>query len=177
MFKCLKVSQWWIGRLCTVLFLKGGLASLHAVASCKFLLPKMPCYSYVKDLKQAVYMKYVERKNYIDKLADGLFPINLSKFQVEKDHTFLEQADLDSLIRRLNILNRCADVMESIRGKVMMNSIFRASCSSMEPGDTVLCRLVDRDSCPCTTHCANSPPLHAHTIWGYMHMLQLQLGT
>lgn len=50
--------------------------------------------------------------------TDGLFPINLSKFEVEKDHTFLEQADLDSLIRRLNILNRCADVMESIRYKV-----------------------------------------------------------
>lgn len=49
---------------------------------------------------------------------DGRFPINLSKFEVEKDHTFLEQADLDSLIRRLNILNRCADVMESIRNKV-----------------------------------------------------------
>lgn len=47
-------------------------------------------------------------------LTDGLFPINLSRFQVEKDHTFLEQADLDSLVRRLNILNRCADVMESM---------------------------------------------------------------
>ena len=50
--------------------------------------------------------------------SDGRFPINLSKFRVEKDHAFLEQADIDSLIRRLNILNRCADIMEEIKSKV-----------------------------------------------------------
>lgn len=55
--------------------------------------------------------------------ADGVFPINLSKFQVEKDHTFLEQADLDSLIRRLNILNRCADVMETLRKRVSVSQV------------------------------------------------------
>ena len=49
---------------------------------------------------------------------DGQFPINLSKFRVEKDHAFLEQADIDSLIRRLNILNRCADIMEGTKSKV-----------------------------------------------------------
>ena len=48
---------------------------------------------------------------------DGQFPINLSKIQVEKDHEFLEQADIDSLVRRLNILNRCADLMEEIKSK------------------------------------------------------------
>ena len=31
--------------------------------------------------------------------TDGQFPINLSKFQVEKDHSFLEQSALDALIR------------------------------------------------------------------------------
>ena len=53
---------------------------------------------------------------------DGQFPINLSKFRVEKDHAFLEQADIDSLIRRLNILNRCADIMEEIKSKVRPQS-------------------------------------------------------
>lgn len=50
--------------------------------------------------------------------TDGHFPINLSKSQVEKDHAFLEQADIDALIRRLNILNRCADKMDEIRNLV-----------------------------------------------------------
>ena len=59
---------------------------------------------------------------------DGQFPINLSKFRVEKDHAFLEQADIDSLIRRLNILNRCADIMEEIKSKVIS---FRITCAYM----------------------------------------------
>ncbi len=50
-------------------------------------------------------------------LTDGQFPINLSKIQVEKDHAFLEQADIDSLVRRINILNRCADLMEEVKSK------------------------------------------------------------
>ena len=49
---------------------------------------------------------------------DGQFPINLTRIQVEKDHAFLEQADIDALIRRLNILNRCADKMDEIRSLV-----------------------------------------------------------
>ncbi len=49
--------------------------------------------------------------------TDGQFPINLSQIQVERDHAFLEQADIDSLVRRLNILNRCADLMEDIKSK------------------------------------------------------------
>ena len=36
---------------------------------------------------------------------------------MERDHAFLEQADIDSLVRRLNILNRCADLMEEIKSK------------------------------------------------------------
>jgi len=32
-------------------------------------------------------------------ITDGRFPINLSKFQVEKDHSFLDQSALDALIR------------------------------------------------------------------------------
>jgi len=51
-------------------------------------------------------------------LPDGQFPINLSRIQVEKDHSFLDQADIDTLVRRLNILNRCADKMDEIRNLV-----------------------------------------------------------
>lgn len=50
---------------------------------------------------------------------DGQFPIHLTRIQVEKDHSFLEQADIDALIRRLNILNRCADKMDEIRHLVI----------------------------------------------------------
>ncbi len=57
-------------------------------------------------------------------LLDGLFPINLSKFQVEKDHTFLDQPDIDSLIRRLNTLNRCADIMDSIPNSKVCQAFF-----------------------------------------------------
>lgn len=42
---------------------------------------------------------------------------------MEKDHAFLEQADIDSLIRRLNVLNRCADLMEEIKSKVSKGSL------------------------------------------------------
>ncbi|XP_064404560.1 stAR-related lipid transfer protein 13-like isoform X3 [Halichondria panicea] len=54
---------------------------------------------------------------YVQMYEDGQFPINLSQIQVERDHAFLEQADIDSLVRRLNILNRCADLMEEIKSK------------------------------------------------------------
>ena len=36
--------------------------------------------------------------------ADGRFPLNISKFQVERDHNFLDQIELDSLIRYPPIL-------------------------------------------------------------------------
>ena len=48
--------------------------------------------------------KYISYPTYLSPFSlsactDGQFPINLSKFQVEKDHAFLDQADIDSLIR------------------------------------------------------------------------------
>ena len=49
---------------------------------------------------------------------DGQFPIDLSVFQVEKDHSFLEQADIESLKRRLNTLNRCTHKMDEMRVRV-----------------------------------------------------------
>lgn len=64
-------------------------------------------------------------------ITDGLFPINLSKVQVEKDHTFLDKADLDSLIRRLNILNRCADVMDSVHNRVRLCHSHKLPCMTI----------------------------------------------
>lgn len=76
---------------------------------------KVELKSAVKDASDAcLWLKAAGFPQYVQMFQDGLFPINLSRFQVEKDHTFLEQADLDSLVRRLNILNRCADVMDSM---------------------------------------------------------------
>lgn len=37
--------------------------------------------------------------------ADGRFPLNISKFHVERDHNFLDQIELDALIRYVSPLH------------------------------------------------------------------------
>jgi hypothetical protein len=54
-------------------------------------------------------------------LLGGEFPINVTALCVEKDHKFLDSASIEALIKRLNVLNRCADLLEEVLNKVNLS--------------------------------------------------------
>jgi hypothetical protein len=65
-----------------------------------------------KEAKDAcVWLKAAGFPQYVQMYEEGLFPLNLSISQVERDHSFLDQAAINALFRRLNTLNKCADLM------------------------------------------------------------------
>lgn len=54
-------------------------------------------------------------------ITDNLFPIDLST--VAKDHPFLENDPLQSLYRRLVILNKCAKIRVDLQKKTPASSV------------------------------------------------------
>lgn len=64
-----------------------------------------------------IWLKSAGFPQYVQKFETGEFPLNLTKLRVEKDHTFLDPPAIEALIKRLNILNRCADLLEEVLTK------------------------------------------------------------
>jgi hypothetical protein len=60
------------------------------------------------------WLKAAGFPQYVQLFEDGHFPLSISKFHVEKDHNFLLQTELETLIRRLNVLSRSTVQMEEI---------------------------------------------------------------
>ncbi|XP_065884812.1 rho GTPase-activating protein 7-like isoform X2 [Dysidea avara] len=64
-----------------------------------------------REAKDAIsWLRAAGFPQYVQMYADGDFPIDLSQIQVERDHRFLDEAAIESLLRRLRVLNQCADL-------------------------------------------------------------------
>jgi hypothetical protein len=64
-----------------------------------------------------IWLKSAGFPQYVQKFEGGEFPINVTALCVEKDHKFLDSASIEALIKRLNVLNRCADLLEEVLNK------------------------------------------------------------
>ncbi|XP_019850855.1 PREDICTED: rho GTPase-activating protein 7-like isoform X2 [Amphimedon queenslandica] len=64
-----------------------------------------------------IWLKSAGFPQYVQQFEGGEFPINVTAMQVEKDHQFLDLPSIEALIKRLNVLNRCADLLEEVLSK------------------------------------------------------------
>lgn len=70
----------------------------------------------VKEAREAcLWLREAGFPQYVQMFYDGQFPINLTQFEVEPDHSFLDQTSIDALIRRINTLNRCAYLADELK--------------------------------------------------------------